>query len=310
MPDTVKQHYVPRFYLKNFCMPSTNKIYCYDKTNDRSFITRTEDIGHENLFYGIKDLVTDVFERAIARLEREFFVEPYYEFLSKRNFLKTSHGAKKWFFIFLAYQMFRTNQARLEIKGHYEGVAKELNKGPLGEPLKTQVEDMLKKIQDPNYVKAVHIRDFLLPDDLEHIFETGKLFYNKKWVIISNKLRLPLWCSDNPLSFYNDFTYEGNLGIMSSGVEIRFPLSNRLLLFSYDPTKNLPISNGKKMTEDEVKRANICQVISATRFIYSPKDDFNIARIFLEKNHKFRDPNRTRWKIVDHGRWIETIKLE
>ena len=54
---------------------------------------------HENLFYGIRTLDTDSIEKAISRLEGEFFVKPYQEFLHVKNFSKTSYEAKKWFFV-------------------------------------------------------------------------------------------------------------------------------------------------------------------------------------------------------------------
>ena len=52
---------------------------------------------HENLFYGIRTLDTDGIEKAISRLEGEFFAKPYQEFVLVKNFSKTSYDTKKWF---------------------------------------------------------------------------------------------------------------------------------------------------------------------------------------------------------------------
>jgi hypothetical protein len=270
-------------------------------------LTRADDIAHENLFYGIRGLSTDGIERGIANVEREFFVKPYREFVLKRNFSKTSHETKKWFFVFLAFQMMRTNQSRLDLKASYKGMAEELNKDTLAEPLKSEVETILKRIDDPDYLKAIHSVDLLLPP-LDYLFELTKYFFNKKWVILITKR--PLWSSDNPISFYNSFDYEGNLGILSKGVEIRFPLSSNLLLYSYDPLTNPTRRNKDKMGTSEFEQANICQLKWATRFIYCGLDQFDLANDFLSKNPRFKDPDRVRWKIVDHGSWIEEIKLE
>ena len=121
---------------------------------------------------------------------------------------------------------------------------------------------------------------------------------------------MPLWCSDNPVSFYNRFDYEGNLGILCKGVEIRFPLSSNSLLFSYDPTTNSAKNTKDKMTRSDIEHSNICQLKSATRFVYSSTNEFQLAKNFLANNPKFKDPTRPRWKIIDHGKWIEQIKLE
>jgi hypothetical protein len=57
-------------------------------------------------------------------------------------------------------------------------------------------------------------------------------------------LNIPLWTSDNPISYHNDFNYEGNLGTWSPGIEIRFPLKQDLLLFSYDPKVHIQTTTG------------------------------------------------------------------
>ena len=92
-----KHHYVPRFYLKNFCIDNIEKIYCYDKLKDKSFIVKIEDIAQENLFYGINGL-TDEIEKAISRVESKFFVPFYNEFILVKNFKKVSYNSKNGLF--------------------------------------------------------------------------------------------------------------------------------------------------------------------------------------------------------------------
>lgn len=51
MPKTVKQHYIPRFYMKNFYIGETNKFDVLDKTNKYAPISRNKDENFKNLFY-------------------------------------------------------------------------------------------------------------------------------------------------------------------------------------------------------------------------------------------------------------------
>ena len=117
MKVTKKRHYIPKFYLKSFSFPNSGKIYCYDKLTGKSYLTNIDNIGHENMFYGIDVLsISDEFEKAISTLEGEFFAPSYRQFVRAKNFAKTTKESRKWFFVFLAFQMFRTNQTRMEIK--------------------------------------------------------------------------------------------------------------------------------------------------------------------------------------------------
>jgi Protein of unknown function (DUF4238) len=308
MTISKKHHYVPRFHLKNFCIDNIEKIYCYDKLKDKSFIVKIEDIAQENLFYGINGLITDEIEKAISRVESKFFVPSYNEFIHVKNFKKVSYNSKKWFFAFLAFQMQRTSLTRLGIKDNFKKISLEIQKDKLSPILKQEIDYTLKNIDNPDYIKALHL-DLLLPPNNE-LFSIAKHFFNKTWVILQNKSTTSLWTSDNPLSFYNSYTYEGNLGIKSKGVEIRFPLMKNSLLYSYDPLTDPPKSNKDKMSEEEVNFANICQLKSSVRFIFSFENNLNIASEYLKKYPKYKDPKRSRSKVITNGDLTELIYTE
>jgi hypothetical protein len=310
MKQYVKQHYIPRFYLKNFCSSSSNGIInCYDKVKDNSFMSNIMDIGQENLFYGIEGLTSDEVEKALGRVESRFLSKSYNELLRIKNYGKLSHAFKGWFCLFLAFQLMRTNETRLKIKEMMEKVVFEIAKDEWARETGKKIPDGLTiKFTDPEYVKFLHV-DMLWPN-LEIFFDLGKYFFNKHWAVLINKTEVPLWTSDNPISFYNVYGPEGNLGIMSPGVEIRFPLSSNLLLFSFDPFTNIPLTNRTRMSTSMVNFANLLQVRSSTRFVYSATNDFKSARNYLTNNPRFRNPKRSRWKVFTDKNRIETIELE
>ncbi len=56
---TKKQHFVARFYLKNF----GEQVFCYDKLHYRVFRSTYKDLGHENYFYEIDDVAQGTSEK-------------------------------------------------------------------------------------------------------------------------------------------------------------------------------------------------------------------------------------------------------
>ena len=287
---------------------SSNRIYCFDKLENKSFTTDIKNIAQENWFYGIKDLITDEVEKAIARLERKFFVPFYNDFTALKNFKKIPYNSRKWFFVFLAFQMQRTSLARLGMKNCYKEISIELQKNNLNPDLKKDVDYMLNNIDDPKYIKALHIE--MLSPPYDQLFSLAKQFFNKTWVTLLNNNISGLWTSDNPLSFHNSFGSEGNVGIVSDGVEIRFPLTYNTLLYSYDPSTNPPKNNKDKMTREEIELANICQLKSSVRFIFSSEENFDLAIEYLKKYPIYNNPNRNRLKIVTIDNQINLITIE
>lgn len=169
-----------------------------------------------------------------------------------------------------------------------------------------KIPDGIQVRIEKDYAKAEHL---LFLSDTNTFFELAKSLFNKKWVVCLNKTNNPLWVSDNPLSLHNDFNYEGNLGIWCPGVEIRFPLTQGLLLFSYDPERHVPLKNRDKLLLTEVALSNESQIRSSTRFIYSPVDNFETARSYLTKYPQYRKPDRSRWKVISNHSKIEFIKF-
>jgi len=297
MPEHERQHYVPKFYLKNFCDVSNNRqICCYDKVTNKSFVTTIENIAIGKLFYTANKKLKIGHEEGLTRIEQEYFVKPYYKLLEVRNFKKMSQDMKKDFFIFLSVQLVRTEEFRLQIKDLHEQVlfklAEETYDKPIPEEIKIKISDIYSKLEH------------LLFMDTDTIFDFAKYLFNKLWIVTVNKTGNNLWTSDNPISFYNSFGRTGhNLGLFSRGIEVRFALSKDLLLFSYDPETHPLIANRSKMSYNDILFANQLQLVSSTRFIYSPTNDFESATESLQRYPKYKNPERSRWDMTsDHSK--------
>ena len=155
---------------------------------------------------------------------------------------------------------------------------------PIPEGIKIKISDIYSKLEHLSLM------------DSETILEFAAYLYNKLWIVMLN---------------YNSFGRTGyNLGLFSRSVEVRFALSRDLLLFSYDPKTHPLIMDESSVSDYAVLFANQLQLRSATRFIYSPTDDFESATEFLQRNPKYKDPERSRWDMTSDHDKIDFGRIE
>ena len=270
MVKYIKQHYVPSFYLKQF----GRELYCYDKHLDKIYKTKYQNLGYSKLFYDTPES-KDTFEQYLSMLDNKF--APVYTDIIKNESLHTIKNIYI-FFIFLACQMWRTQDKRKEITNMLEGVRMKL-KG-------SRLEKQVPSNED-------EIKTFQMGMLLDPLFEFSEILSRKKWVILKNNTKKTLFTSDNPFVLHNSLKFgpfTGNLGLLVKGIEIHFPLNNNLVLFSYDETTHGIKDNSYEMDSENVKHENFLQTINSSRFLYSKKDDFSLMREFLRENPKFRSP--------------------
>jgi hypothetical protein len=183
---------------------------------------------------------------------------------------------KSDFFLFLSCQMNRTNTLRNEIKHIFNKTSQKVP-----ELLSPLTEDELKF----DHASIM----------FEALFPFAEILSNKTWTIMENKTPNLLWTSDNPFILTNqlDFGLYGNLGLLSKGLEIHFPLNNTLKLFSFDPTTHKLRKKNNFMKDGNIKWSNTLQTQYSSRFIYSNDDDFELAIRFLNEYPQFKNPDPT-----------------
>lgn len=155
----------------------------------------------------------------------------------------------------------------------------------------------------PDNPKRLHLSFILNP---KVVTEFVEFLYYKNSIVFENKTSTPLWTSDHPVTLFNHYNYPGNLGIMSQGVEIHFPVTSRLSLSSFDP--RFSTIKEINMKADNVIFHNELQTQTATRFIYSPSPDFRIAERYLEINPTYRNPQRRRVVVKSHPEKVEFLR--
>lgn len=315
-----KQHYVPQFILKKFSK-NKNKIYVFDKKQNRSFTSNVKDTGHENNFYE-EELLGYKNNTEFKLTELETSVSPVIEKIIKNGSIKDLEKLEhELLCLFSTVQMLRTNHTR--------------------EFLDFFNETLTKRITEWGYDPNVDIENYTPPSEIElkssaiDILNTlpGSLvgdFLNKQLLLMEAPQGHTFYSSDNPIVKHNHFPREGrgNFGLGLKGIEIYFPISPRYCLsFLCSETAqdivakakifkakkllevghNIDMSELEKMAEqfenkithklsvDNMDFYNSLQVIQSTRFIYSCEPTFSLAKDMLRTNPEIS----TQGKFVD-----------
>jgi hypothetical protein len=83
LPKTKREHFISRFYLKCF----GDRLFCYDKLEDRVIPTNIRNIALGKYFYEVGGLDDGSIEKFLSENEAEFS-RAYYELLEKKDITK------------------------------------------------------------------------------------------------------------------------------------------------------------------------------------------------------------------------------
>lgn len=287
MNNTIKQHYVPKFYLKNFSNMEKNKyfIYCYDINQNKKYVANIKNIAEEKHFYKIGN---QNFEEDFQKSEK--ITAPIIQNLSKYKKTKPLNNIKKrsQLSIFMAIQFLRTNEMRKTMLEQNSKISNYLENFEL-------VKDMenINKMLGEQYIK--HHQIGIIHDLTQNL--THEIFF-KKWILLKNKTQTPFWTSDNPIVRYNP---HGKIGFGCSHIHIFYPITPKLCLCLVDPTKysnfeekeefseenaifNIKRTSSSNLKNDKkIKLINNLQAKFATKHIFSKDDDFSRIPELIEK---------------------------
>lgn len=314
-----RQHYVPQFYLKNFSSRKTVKAkksfstHFFDKPTERTGMINIKNIAQENYFYGSKN--DQKLEDELSKIESRCS-SIYGRIINNRDITILEFARNRSLMsLFLGVQFIRTKFFREAVSMHTAYIKNKLldEFDYLGEELFSDFEEMLKEESK----KKFHL-DFL---NYSSIADFAKLFLSKKWILLDNSTEIPFFTSDNPIVLFNPFNlgHFGNLGLLSQGIQIYFPLNNELCLCLLDPKS---YRNYKKMmwidshymnynifkTEKyDVELMDVCfqnnlQVKQSFRQIFSKTSDFSLAECMLKEDPLIKE------KEIDNNLEVNILK--
>lgn len=314
---TKRQHYVPQHYLKGFTSSNKKKfLFVYDKENGKIFPSSIRNIGHENYFYDVGE--DQIIEKLFSTFESKFNIA-LQKLINNEDLNGLSTEDKELISNFIAVQMLRTKESRIENKQMLETIIE-------------QIADRTPGLNgDYNYeIDGDDLRDlhvdliFSLVPEISEI-----LLKDMAWKLCLNKTDYPFWTSDHPCAKLNELEpepYKSNMGLKCKGFQLHIPISSRLQLIlmnkdiklsDLDKLKTIKIDENTKkrlnqMSEmfnpkivdllpdleivgkERVKFENNLQVISSTQFIFSAGNDFRLAEDYLNENPQYGAQNRRR----------------
>jgi len=273
------QHYVPRFYLRNFAVKRGGgyAIRCFDKATQRAFEVSIDKVGAEKYFYDSNEDVEQQVEKTLGMYE-SLFNDAYRKLLKFRNFRLLKKLERKAIVFFVASQEIRTREMREDIRDMIKQIEERLSKERMTEELRKEIQEAGRE----ESIKSLHLK--ILTNDVPKFAD---IMGRMKWILLVNRTDKPLWTSDHPVGRYNpvDHGPYGSLGLLSQGINIYFPLSTALSLCLCDPItyRSLP-DKVDLTTENNVIFQNHLQVKFSTRHVFSVGDDFSLARNMV-KDH-------------------------
>jgi len=318
----INQHFVPRSYLKYFAN-KRGKEYetnVYDKETEKSFPCNIKGVASSRYFYDFPtkdEIKRDLEEKgeieAISSLEQlenieiqaveKFFSELEGDFKSKLDNIRARYAMSPEPFeqnevitkvekvalaTNLAYQFTRTRDIRENFNEMSDKFLQHVVDRMVNEKFPELEPGAVKVVRDEKYDGLNHAA-FLFNKEFS---EFPMILLNHIWTIGVNETDIPFYTSDNPVVKYGhkEDKFFSNAGIASPGIEIAFPISEKLLLILREKSYfgvEAQVLYGNKFISMEVENVefyNWLQVTQSNRQIYSSNPNFELINKMRKEN--------------------------
>ncbi|GLH64474.1 MULTISPECIES: DUF4238 domain-containing protein [Bacillaceae] len=295
MPEKKKQHFVPRFYLKNFSNNLNKKTIGVFNLERERFIVHGDlkNQAYKDYFYG-KD---GEIESELGKIETEAskIFNKIIEECYVPTYLSESHIVLLIFTIFLAVRTEYSADTQNEI---LDKMVKTIFKDD------PRVKDELDKI----VIEYTNPSAFIL----SIVASIIPITFDLKYKLIVNNTDCLFITSDNPVIRYNQFLekrkpYGSNVGFATKGLQLFLPINPKMFLIFYDDS-TYKVGNKKDSVvlindEKDVKALNVLSCVNAYKNIYF-NHQFNesMIREIYNKAKKYRKEQKA---SVDEYRSIE-----
>lgn len=293
-----RQHYVPKFYLKEFATNETYakkdkaQIHIYDLKNEEKSIRNIKTIAYEQYLYSPKDEDnprSSYMEDKLASIE-SLMSQIWKEFATTRMGLTPS--MKKGISLFIATLILRhpdnipkNKEKRIlmanDILNHIPEGETQFTFSAKGKETIIDLQEVKDSLNSTQYDESIFFIENIEHQSILIIEELMK----KKWSIIASEEKVFI-TSDRPVIISNSET--GLLGVGSKGVVISLPLSPTRLLILEDN-----INNEDDLTEYPLNKGHASVFNSpiwsnAYRYIIGHKDTEDV----INEIYNYRKENK------------------
>jgi hypothetical protein len=300
---TIKQHTVPRCYLRGFADKKQN-FYSFNKRYKKAKPASVGQSAQSDYFYDFDtstlqnpDDDPQWVEKTFSVLETRF-KEVLDNFIAEAKTGEVSVEWASYMAQFVAIQWLRTRGAR----DTFMEVDTKVNQAVVSQLYALNYPGMKPGKFSPGagYEQALHAE---LMFDYDHLIMIAERFWNLLWVIGRNRTEHPFYTSDEPVvRRKNPVINETALPVPPDvGLEFAFPLNSEFVLVMLDrrmfscflPTERKTMDFGP----EEVKRYNTMQVMKSTQYVFCAKRDFDLAERLCNAHPVICDPDRDRAQV-------------
>jgi len=220
---TKGQHYIPRFYLKQFSKEKNGEYYvwCYNLKSSKVFKANISKVCKENWFYDKHN----VFENVLSVIEDQH--SKIYKFIRDNPIYPLTELEKRIIMEFIYLTHARTRKAREGVLNVNEDVQydekfrnKFQNKFP-GKNIEEELESIKQTIQLAN-IFGIEIPEYEYDPKTE---ETMEKLMSYDYYILMNNTGIEFYTSDHPISHFDKSDKQG--------YKVAIPLASDLFLIMY-----------------------------------------------------------------------------
>lgn len=326
----MKQHYIPRCYLKRFS-DNEKSIHTYDKTTSKSYNASLMSVCCEEDMYTLSDEYVkkcrEENNQEINRLtiEKEYFardIEPLYsrllsdidtikeEWMTGKDHYRLTYYEKKELALHIATQYFKhplIGEAEVDNYLRFEQAGVDMMKYCMAH--QTGNEDFEKlQVKVTCEKPALHARlTYMNYDELMKC--AGAMADNYYVFCVSNGN--DFYTSDFPIAVSPHVPNAGYLycGLLMYGSELMMSLSPGLALSIYDRNyhKDKEKLDGSFIVADdkEIRRHNMMRYFYAQRHVFSYKNDFSLVEFIykMKGSHEYMKPHLKAEVVSGLGRY-------
>lgn len=291
MVENKRQHYIPRFYLKNFSVGGTYKAIGVFHLITSKYIPRGKlrTQAYKNYFYGKGSEP----EQTLSILEGHSaaIIADIIQHKSLPPMLSQEHHN---LLLFTILQNSRTPYTAEELNEMADKSIKKVFSKDL--KIRNHLDKVKISFRDP---MKMALRTAVL---------TSPITMDLKYKLLDNKTKSPFITSDNPVVYYNQFMETrkplgATTGLACKGLKIFFPISPKCSIVFYD-RDTYKVGNKRDILVNITNMQDICmlnmlQCISANESIYfNDQLTERDVRKLVEKTKKYR--RKTKMNVSEY----------
>lgn len=327
----MKQHYIPRCYLKRFS-DNDKSIFAYDKTTSKSYNASLMSVCCDDDIYTLSDeYVKNTREETGGNInnlsiEKDYFakeVERYYskllnqideikdEWVSGKNYYRLNFYEKKELALQIATQYLRhpsVGEAEVDNYLRLEQASVDMIKHILA---KQSGNEELEKLKIGVSCEKPALHAMMTYMDYDELMKCAEVMANNIFVFWVSRAG-DFYTSDFPVMVEPHVKNVGNqyCGLVQYGGEILMSLSPSLALsiFDRDHFKDKDDMDSSFVIADdkEIRRHNLMRYFYAQRHVFSYRNDFSLIENFYQLNgrkHIFMTPHLKAEIVSGLGRY-------